>query len=245
MNNDYLEKLSQVELAHCVIGVLRRTILHYGMWFSEVSHQLGLEEAIRLEKEAFDWFFPIAVNRLSRTLGFETANDLPLWLTNMEKERLISLIKALSFTWLTGDGVWFRTVEDNYDMYTSKRCNDTCWTRYSPVEASIIKSFLQIPEQSGLDGLEQALKFRLYAHINEQTIERTSDELILRMVRCLVQETRKLNRLPDYPCKSAGIVEFLAFAKAIDPRIRAECISCPPDEHPEGWFCAWRFYIPK
>ena len=98
MNTNSLEKLSQDELAHCVIDVVRRTILHYGIWFSEVSHQLGLEEAIRLEKEAFDWFFPIAVNRLSRTLGFETANDLPLWLTNMEKERLISLIKAFSFT---------------------------------------------------------------------------------------------------------------------------------------------------
>ena len=243
MNDDALEKLSQVELAQCVIGVLRRTILHYGIWFSEVSHQLGLEEAIRLEKEAFNWFFPIAVNRLSRVLSFDTANELPLWLTNMEKETLISLIKAFSYSWLTCDGVWFRTVEDNYDMYTSKRCNDTCWARYSPVEASIIKSLLRLPQQSGLDGLEQALKFRLWAHINEQTIERTGDELTLRMVRCLVQETRKLNKLPDYPCKSAGIVEFPAFARAIDPRIRVECISCPPDEHQGGWFCAWRFYV--
>jgi len=83
MNNDSLEKLSQVELARCVIDVLRRTILHYGIWFSEVSHQLGLEEAIRLEKEAFEWFFPIAVNRLSRTIGFETEDALPPWLTNM------------------------------------------------------------------------------------------------------------------------------------------------------------------
>ena len=101
MNDDALEKLSQVELAQCVIGVLRRTILHYGIWFSEVSHQLGLEEAIRLEKEAFNWFFPIAVNRLSRVLSFDTANELPLWLTNMEKETLISLIKAFSYSWLT------------------------------------------------------------------------------------------------------------------------------------------------
>jgi len=64
-------------------------------------------------------------------------------------------------------------------MYTSKRCNDTSWARYSPVEASIIKSFLQLPQQSGLDGLEQALKFRLFAHINEQIIERAGDELVL------------------------------------------------------------------
>jgi hypothetical protein len=151
----------------------------------------------------------------------------------------------MSANWLTNDGVWFRAVEDSHDMYTSKRCNDTCWTRYSPVEASIIKSFLHLPEQSGLDGLEQALKFRLYANINEQAIDRSSDELILRMVRCLVQKTRRSQGLPDYPCKSAGIAEFETFARTIDSRITTECICCPPDEHPKEWVCAWRFHIPS
>jgi hypothetical protein len=245
MTTDPLEKLGQVELARYAVDAIRRTMLHYGIWFNEVVHQLGLEEAIRLEEEASASFFPIATNRLSKTLGFKTEKGLPLWLVNMEKERLISLIEALSANWLTGDGIWFRTVEDNHDMYTSKRCNDTCWTKYSPLEAAMIKSFLQLPQRSGLDGLEQALSFRLYAHINEQTIERSGDELILRMVKCLVQKTRKLNKLPDYPCKSAGMAEFPAFARMIDSRIRAECINCPPDEHPKAWFCAWRFYITK
>jgi len=243
MITNSLEKLGNTELAHYTIDVLRRIMLHYGIWFNEVVHQLGLEEAIRLEEEVSASFFPIAINRLSKTVGFQTKNDLPTWLVNMEKEKLIGLIKAMSFNWLANDGVWFRTIEDNYDMYTSKRCNDTCWTRYSPLEASMIKSFLQLPQQSGLDGLEQALNFRLYAQINEQTIERSGDELVLRMMKCLVQGTRKRNGLPDYQCKSAGVVEFQAFARTIDYRIRTECISCPPDEHPKEWVCAWRFYI--
>jgi len=245
MNTDSLEKLDNTELAHYTIDVLRRIILHYGIWFTEVIHQLGLEEAIRLEEEVSASFFPLAINRLSKSVGFQTENDLPTWLVNMEKEKLIGLIEAMSFNWLASDGVWFRTVEDNYDMYTSKRCNDTCWTRYSPLEAAMLKSFLQLPRQSGLDGLEQALNFRLYAQINKQTIERSRDELVLRMVTCLVQGTRKRKGLPDYPCKSAGVVEFPVFARMIDSRIRTECISCPPDEHPKEWVCAWRFYIPK
>jgi len=245
MTTNSLEKLSNIELAHYAIDVLRRIMLHYGIWFNEVVHQLGLEEAIRLEEEVSASFSPIAMNRLSKTLGFQTENGLPLWLVNMEKDKLVSLIKAMSFNWLAGDGVWFRAVEDNYDMDTSKRCNDTCWTRYSPLEAAMIKSFLRLPRQSGLDGLEQALSFRLYAHINEQTIERVGDELILRMVKCLVQTTRRRKGLPDYPCKSAGVAEFPAFARMIDSRIKTECISCPPDEHPREWFCAWRFHITK
>jgi hypothetical protein len=245
MGTNSLEELSQIELAHYAVDVLRRTVLHYGIWFSEVTHQLGLEEAIRLEEKVSASFFPIAINRLSKTLDFQTEDGLPLWLVNMEKGKLISLINAMSANWLTNDGVWFRTVEDNHDMYTSKRCNDTCWTKYSPVEASIIKSFLHLPEQSGLNGLEQALKFRLYANINEQTIERSGDEITLRMVRCLVQKTRRSQGLPDYPCKSAGIAEFETFARTIDSRITTECICCPPDEHPKEWVCAWRFHIPE
>jgi hypothetical protein len=245
MGINSLEELSQIELANYAVDVLRRIILHYGIWFSEVTHQLGLEEAIRLEEKVSASFFPIAINRLSKTLDFQTEDGLPLWLVNMEKGKLVSLINAMSANWLTNDGVWFRTVEDNHDMYTSKRCNDTCWTRYSPVEASIIKSFLHLPEQSGLNGLEQALKFRLYANINEQTIERSGDEITLRMVRCLVQKTRRSQGLPDYPCKSAGIAEFETFARTIDSRITTECLCCPPDKHPKEWVCAWRFYIPK
>ncbi|MCD4789220.1 MAG: DUF6125 family protein, partial [Bacteroidales bacterium] len=26
-------------------------------------------------------------------------------------------------------------------------------------------------------------------------------------------------------------------------RIKTECICCPPDKHPEEYYCAWRFYI--
>ena len=245
MTTESLQKLDKIELAHYLFYALRRIMLHYGIWFSEVVHQLGLEEAIRLEEEAAASFFPIAVKRLSKTLGFKTENGLPLELVNTDKEKLINLIKAMSFTWMACDGVWFRTVEDNYDMYTSKRCNDTGWTRYSPLEAAIIKSFLHLPQQAGLEGLEQALEFRLYAHINEQVIERSGNELILRIVKCLVQGTRRRKGLPDYACKSAAVVEFPTFARIIDSRIKVDCIACPPDEHPGDWLCAWRFYISK
>ena len=238
-----LEELDQTELARYAVDVLRRIILHYGIWFNEVVHQLGLEEAIRIEEAVSASILPIVINRLARTLGFQTENDLPLWLANMEKGKLISLIDAMSVNWLANDGLWFQTVENNHDMYTSKRCNDTCWTRYSPLEAAMIKSFLHLPRQSGLDGLEQALSFRLYARINEQTSERSGDELVFRMVKCRVQEARRRKGLPDYPCKSAGVVEYQTFARMIDSRIKTDCIGCPPDEHPEAWTCAWRFYM--
>lgn len=242
---DSLEDLDQVQLARYAVNVMRRTMLHYGIWFNEVVHQLGLEEAIRIEEEVSASIFPLATNRLARTLAFETENGVPRWLINMQREKLVGLVDAICVNWLADDGLWFQAVEKRHGMYTSKRCNDTCWTRYSPLEASMIKSFLRLPSQAGLDGLEKALGFRLYARINEQTTERSGDELVFRMVKCRVQDARRRKELPDYPCKSAGVVEYQAFANTIDSRIKTDCIACPPDDHPEEWACAWRFYIPE
>ena len=30
---------------------------------------------------------------------------------------------------------------------------------------------------------------------------------------------------------------------AIDPRIETRCVACPPDPHPEEYWCAWEFSI--
>ena len=60
---------------------------------------------------------------------------------------------------------------------------------------------------------------------------------------CRVQSARKRKGLDDYPCKSGGLIEYTTFAESIDPRIKTECIGCPPDPHPDEWFCAWRFSI--
>ncbi|MCF6246810.1 MAG: DUF6125 family protein, partial [Desulfobacula sp.] len=38
---------------------------------------------------------------------------------------------------------------------------------------------------------------------------------------CTVQSARKLD---DYPCRSAGLVEYAYFAKAMDKRIETRCI---------------------
>jgi hypothetical protein len=97
---------------------------------------------------------------------------------------------------------------------------------------------------SGLAGLERALGYRLYAHLNEQEIvERKEDSFVFRMNACRVQQARHRAGRPDFPCKSVGLVEYAGFARALDSRIRTECICCPPDEHPEAFFCAWRFTL--
>ncbi len=157
---------------------------------------------------------------------------------------MLKLLDAASANWLVNDGVWFQSVEKRYGMDMAKRCNDTCWSRFSPYEAARIKKILNLPDQAGLEGLKKALGFRVYARINKQSIQEVNENTFMfRMDNCRVQFARKSKGLPDYPCKSAGLVEYPWFASAIDSRIQTECVACPPDKHPEEWFCAWKFTL--
>jgi hypothetical protein len=96
----------------------------------------------------------------------------------------------------------------------------------------------------GIPALIECLKHRLYARLNLQEALEVSDErVVFRMVDCRVQSARKRKGLPDFPCKSVGLVEYAEFARTIDPRIRTNCIACPPDQHPDEYWCAWEFVL--
>ena len=152
----------------------------------------------------------------------------------------------MAINWLANDGIWFQAVEKKLGMNDAKRCNDTCWTRYSPYEAHRIKDLLDLPEKGGLPALKEALSFRMYAFINQQSVEQVNENsIIFRMTDCRVQAARKRKGLADYPCKSVGMVEYPYFSKTIDPRIKTQCIGCPPDEHPDEWYCAWQFTMDR
>jgi len=102
-----------------------------------------------------------------------------------------------------------------------------------------------IEEGSGLDGLKKALRFRMYAVLNKQKVSNeTETSFEFYMVDCRVQSARARKGMDLFPCKSVGLVEYAGFATTIDPRIRTECIGCPPDVHAgKEYYCGWRFSI--
>ena len=161
---------------------------------------------------------------------------------DLSKEELIEVLRDAAKNWLAHDGLWFQSVEKAYGIQDAIRLDRDTWKRFAVVEAKRIMARLKIQPNGGIPALIQALKFRLYALINEQSIEEVSPtRCVFKMVRCRVQEARRRKNLPDFPCKSVGIVEFSEFAKAVDSRISTRCIACPPDPHPREYWCAWEF----
>jgi len=241
---DNAAALDKKETARFIVDLFHRTIVHHGLWYAEVRHQMGTQKALEMLEQAFTTSFAIQMKHLGSIFGFDMVDGVPAPLLEMDEEALLELKGRLAKNWLVNDGVWFQTIEKEHGLGEAKRCNDSCWAHFSPFEAQTIKNRLELPQSPGLDGLKKALGYRVYASINEQSITGEKDkEFVFQMNNCRVQSARKRRGLPDYPCKSAGVVEYTYFARSIDSRIKTQCIGCPPDEHPEEWFCAWKFSI--
>ena len=167
-------------------------------------------------------------------------------LKKLSKEELISYIEDISKNWLAMDGVWFQAVEKRYGMEKAIECDIDSWNVFTVIEAKRIMQRFNVPENGGIPALMRALKFRVYANINKQEIiEISEDRCVFRLIDCRVQSARKRKGLPDFPCKRVGMTEYILFAKTIDPRIEVTCLSCPPDAHPEDYYCAWEFILKK
>jgi len=236
--------LNHEDTARFIVDMFHRTIIHHALWFTEVRHQMGEERALQLLGEAAKKSYETQMGHLGKLFGFTMENGLPSSLLAMDDKTLTDLRDRVAKNWLANDGIWFQTVENHEGMNEAKRCNDSCWAHFSPFEAASIKTFLGLGENPGLAGLKKALAFRVYGCINKQSIvEETATSFIFRMDECRVQSARTRKGLADYPCKSGGLVEYAYFARAIDKRIRMECVSCPPDAHPPDYHCAWKFIL--
>ncbi|MFH2129640.1 MAG: DUF6125 family protein [bacterium] len=238
------EDLDGRTLVKLILDMAHRLVVHHTLWYTEVSHQMGVEKAHTALEQVFEKSLAVQLNRLSKVLGFEMKEGLPAVLLDMPRTSQIELLDSLATNWLANDGIWFQTVEFADGMNDAKRCNDSCWAQFSPFEARSIKKILALGEYPGLEGLKAALNFRLYGRINSQSFsEETPDSFVFQMNECRVQVARKRKGLADYPCKSVGLVEYPYFARAVDSRIVTTCIGCPPDDHPATWYCAWRFSL--
>nr|WP_319538512.1 DUF6125 family protein [uncultured Methanospirillum sp.] len=163
-----------------------------------------------------------------------------------EIRRLQNELADAAKNWLAMDGLWFLAVEEAYGLDAAMACDIKVWEEFSVIEARRITARLNLPEHGGLDALDRALGARLFAQINTCIISRPDHyTLELFMVTCRTQDARHRKGLPFFPCKQIGLVDYPSFASTIDPDIRTECISCPPDEPVGDFRCGWRFTINK
>jgi hypothetical protein len=171
-------------------------------------------------------------------------DDAVRLLEALPREELIRIILDDAKNWLAHDGLWFQAVESAQGMEAAIAADRKAWEAFTVVEARRIMERLGLRPGGGIPALLECLRHRLYARLNVQEVaEASPDRAVFVMRDCRVQSARRRKGLPDFPCKTVGIVEYAEFARAVDPRIRTRCIACPPDPHPDDAWCAWEFTL--
>lgn len=172
------------------------------------------------------------------------AVEAPPTFAALDRGGLFKALDVFAKSWLAHDGCWFLAAEERYGIETAIELDAASWRRFAAAEARRIMEAFSIPQGGGLDALQRALSYRMYSFVNPSRVERSPEGDVLRffMETCRVQETRRRKGLPDFPCKSVGVVEFETFARTVDARIATTCLSCPPDPGADG-HCGWEFRL--
>ena len=162
------------------------------------------------------------------------------FLDNAGEQGCRDYIEFLLWHYKVMDAFWFIRIEEERGLAEAERINELVWGKISQLAARAIKQRFNIT-QKGLQGLKAALPYFPWSALVEYEIQERGDELVLEIPSCPAQEGRKKYGKGEYACKAMHWAEFSRFAEEIDPDIEVLCDFAPPDPHPEGLYCRWRF----
>lgn len=158
----------------------------------------------------------------------------------MDRQELRTYVDFLMRHYRVVDAFWYIYVEEEQGSAVADHFNERVWDRAASLGARDILKRFGI-EERGLEGFVKALKYFPWTIIVGYHIEHKDDEVIVTVPECPAQRGRLDRNLGEYACKEMHRGEFISFCREIDPAIRVECVHAPPDPHPEGLFCTWRF----
>ena len=161
-------------------------------------------------------------------------------LEELPKETLVELAGMYARNWQTLDGLWFRNVEAEYGLDAAMKLDLKNWEKQSVIEAERIKKILKL-NTGGLSSVLTALSFMSWQLVSPifQCEEESPERIVFYYSRCPVQEGRRRQNKQEFPCKTMKLTLLSNLAKVIEPSATVKCLVCPPDPHPQEFWCKW------
>ena len=164
-------------------------------------------------------------------------------LEKLPRKSLIDLIKMYSRNWVTVDGLWFSGVEEKYGIDAAMELDVRMWQIGSKTEARRIKKLFNMDE-GGIANIIKTIDFMSWAFCFGYEYDVTDERAVWTCKRCLPQEQRIKLGKGEFPCKPTFEALFSNVIDIIDPRVKYQCLFCPPDPHPQDECCKWELTLP-
>lgn len=165
-------------------------------------------------------------------------------LKEFPKETLVDLAKMYARNWQTLDGLWFRNVEAEFGLEAAVRLDIKNWEKQSVIEAERIKKALKL-DSGGLSSVLRVLSLMSWQVASPifECEEKSQQRIVFYYPRCPVQEGRRKQGKHEFPCKTMKLLLISNVAKVVEPKAIVRCLICPPDPHPDEFWCKWELVM--
>ena len=165
-------------------------------------------------------------------------------LAKTPKEQLLDyLFLQIRNLWRV-DGLYFLGIEKRFGTVAAAEIDAGVWEIMAQIEAKILQKMFKVGENSNIPTIIELLQKSSWALDQPfKTVSVNAKQATLRIVKCRTQDTRLSKGLGEFPCKPVRFGYLKKFAKTLNPKVKVECIVCPPDTHPEDSWCKWKFTV--
>jgi hypothetical protein len=175
---------------------------------------------------------------MSRELDRKTINNISI-------EKIPDFIFMHLRNMWSVDGLYYLGIEEKYGNEVATEIDRNVWNVMGKIEARRLKKLFNF---NGID-LSILLKYlKLSAWVldlEDKEIREKKDKIIIRNIKCRIQDSRLKKGLREFPCKQVRWGFLKSFAMEINPDIEVICKVCPPDEHTDNIWCEWIFILQK
>jgi len=142
------------------------------------------------------------------------------------------------------DGLYFLGIEEKFGTEAATEIDVGVWETMAGLEAKSLQEMFSVGENPDVATIMDLLQKSSWALDQPfKTITVGCKRAVLGIDRCRTQETRLDKGLREFPCKKVRYGYLEKFAKALNPKVKVNCLVCPPDEHPKDSWCRWEFTI--
>jgi hypothetical protein len=142
------------------------------------------------------------------------------------------------------DGLYFLGIEKKFGTDAAAEIDAGVWEAMAGIEAKSLQKMFCVGENPDVPVIVDLLRKSSWALDQPlKTVEVGGSRAVLRIDRCRTQETRLSKGLTEFPCKNVRFGYLKNFVKTLNPKVKVNCLVCPPDVHPKDSWCRWELTL--